>query len=126
MAHTEDYQSLRQENYQPLCPHIAAQGRPECAHENTHSNSCTMMKLTIFAPTQVAAGAQAGWLASSFKKTAREFYDKTTEVSRKLALWGPLGSYLEGVAEVLKYLAGTRSQSELVWMEKIERHVLCG
>uniref|UniRef100_A0A672HQN3 Protein MMS22-like n=1 Tax=Salarias fasciatus TaxID=181472 RepID=A0A672HQN3_SALFA len=47
-------------------------------------------------------GAQAGWLASSFKETAKEFYDKTTEVSRRLALWGPLGSYLEGVAEVFE------------------------
>lgn len=47
-------------------------------------------------------GAQAGWLASSFNETAKEFYSKTTEVSRKLALWGPLGSYLEGVAEVFE------------------------
>jgi len=41
-------------------------------------------------------------LASSFNKTAKEFYDKTTEVSRRLALWGPLGSYLDGVAEVFE------------------------
>ena len=47
-------------------------------------------------------GAQAGWLASSFNETAKEFYDKTTEASRRLALWGPLGSYLEGVAEVFE------------------------
>lgn len=47
-------------------------------------------------------GAQASWLASSFNETAKEFYNKTTEVSRKLALWGPLGSYLEGVAEVFE------------------------
>ncbi|XP_068616403.1 protein MMS22-like [Brachionichthys hirsutus] len=47
-------------------------------------------------------GAQAGWLAASFNETAKEFYDKTTEVSRKLALWGPLSSYLEGVAEVFE------------------------
>lgn len=33
---------------------------------------------------------------------AREFYLKTTEPSRKLALWQPLGAYLEGVAEVLE------------------------
>lgn len=47
-------------------------------------------------------GAQASWLASSFNETAKEFYNKTTEVSRRLALWGPLGSYLEGVAEVFE------------------------
>lgn len=47
-------------------------------------------------------GAQASLLASSFNDTAKEFYDKTTEVSRKLALWGPLGSYLDGVAEVFE------------------------
>uniref|UniRef100_A0A8C6X080 Protein MMS22-like n=1 Tax=Neogobius melanostomus TaxID=47308 RepID=A0A8C6X080_9GOBI len=47
-------------------------------------------------------GAQASWLASSFNETAKEFYNKTTEMSRKLALWGPLGSYLEGVAEVFE------------------------
>ncbi|XP_061677187.1 protein MMS22-like isoform X2 [Syngnathoides biaculeatus] len=41
-------------------------------------------------------------LASSFNDTAKEFYNKTTEMSRKLALWGPLGSYLEGVAEVFE------------------------
>uniref|UniRef100_A0A8C6LJQ8 Protein MMS22-like n=1 Tax=Nothobranchius furzeri TaxID=105023 RepID=A0A8C6LJQ8_NOTFU len=42
------------------------------------------------------------WLAFSFSETAKEFYNKTTEVSRRLALWGPLGSYLEGVAEVFE------------------------
>ena len=47
-------------------------------------------------------GAQASWLASSFNQTAKEFYSKTTEVSRKLALWKPLSSYLEGVAEVFE------------------------
>uniref|UniRef100_A0A672ZG30 Protein MMS22-like n=1 Tax=Sphaeramia orbicularis TaxID=375764 RepID=A0A672ZG30_9TELE len=47
-------------------------------------------------------GAQANWLASSFNDTAKEFYNKNTEVSRRLALWGPLGSYLEGVAEVFE------------------------
>uniref|UniRef100_A0A7N6AVE8 Protein MMS22-like n=1 Tax=Anabas testudineus TaxID=64144 RepID=A0A7N6AVE8_ANATE len=47
-------------------------------------------------------GAQANWLASSFIQTAKEFYNKNTDVSRRLALWGPLGSYLEGVAEVFE------------------------
>lgn len=47
-------------------------------------------------------GAQASSLASSFNETAKKFLDKTTEVSRRLALWGPLGSYLEGVAEVFE------------------------
>lgn len=46
--------------------------------------------------------AQASWLASSFNQTAKEFYSKTTDVSRKLALWPLLGSYLEGVAEVFE------------------------
>uniref|UniRef100_A0A8C6LQB8 Protein MMS22-like n=1 Tax=Nothobranchius furzeri TaxID=105023 RepID=A0A8C6LQB8_NOTFU len=46
--------------------------------------------------------ARAEWLAFSFSETAKEFYNKTTEVSRRLALWGPLGSYLEGVAEVFE------------------------
>uniref|UniRef100_A0A8D3CPY1 Protein MMS22-like n=1 Tax=Scophthalmus maximus TaxID=52904 RepID=A0A8D3CPY1_SCOMX len=47
-------------------------------------------------------GAQASWLASSFSETAKEFYNKTTEVSRRLALWGPLGSYLDGLSEVFE------------------------
>lgn len=47
-------------------------------------------------------GAQASWLASSFNETAKEFYSKTTAVSRKLDLWQPLSSYLEGVVEVFE------------------------
>ncbi|CAN9514129.1 unnamed protein product [Ophioblennius macclurei] len=58
--------------------------------------------LLLFQERGLDVGAQAGWLASSFNETAKEFYDKTTEVSRRLALWGPLGSYLEGVAEVFE------------------------
>ncbi|XP_073341681.1 protein MMS22-like [Pagrus major] len=58
--------------------------------------------LLLFQESGLDVGAQAGWLASSFNETAKEFYNKTTEVSRKLALWGPLGSYLEGVAEVFE------------------------
>lgn len=57
-------------------------------------------------------GAQASWLASSFNETAKEFYNKTTEVSRKLALWGPLGSYLEGVAEVFETSTSLRLSEE--------------
>lgn len=56
----------------------------------------------IFQERGLDVGAQASWLASSFNETAKEFYDKTTEVSRRLALWGPLSSYLEGVAEVFE------------------------
>ncbi|KAM9309746.1 protein MMS22-like [Pholidichthys leucotaenia] len=56
----------------------------------------------LFQERGLDVGAQASWLASSFTETAKEFYDKTTEVSRRLALWGPLGSYLEGVAEVFE------------------------
>ncbi|KAM8846831.1 protein MMS22-like isoform 1-T1 [Synchiropus picturatus] len=58
--------------------------------------------LLLFQERGLDVGAQATWLASSFNETAKEFYNKTTEVSRKLALWGPLGSYLEGVAEVFE------------------------
>ncbi|XP_046875217.1 protein MMS22-like [Hypomesus transpacificus] len=47
-------------------------------------------------------GPQACWLADSFSKSAREFYLRTTEPSRRLALWPPLASYLEGVAEVFE------------------------
>uniref|UniRef100_A0A8C2Z7F5 Protein MMS22-like n=1 Tax=Cyclopterus lumpus TaxID=8103 RepID=A0A8C2Z7F5_CYCLU len=57
-------------------------------------------------------GAQATWLASSFNETAKEFYNKTTEVSRRLALWGPLGSYLEGVAEVFETSADLNLSEE--------------
>ncbi|XP_008277383.1 protein MMS22-like [Stegastes partitus] len=58
--------------------------------------------LLLFQERGLDVGAQATWLASSFNETAKEFYNKTTEVSRRLALWGPLGSYLEGVAEVFE------------------------
>uniref|UniRef100_A0A3P8U2N9 Protein MMS22-like n=1 Tax=Amphiprion percula TaxID=161767 RepID=A0A3P8U2N9_AMPPE len=58
--------------------------------------------LLLFQERGLDVGAQATWLASSFNDTAKEFYNKTTEVSRRLALWGPLGSYLEGVAEVFE------------------------
>uniref|UniRef100_A0A7N8XLJ9 Protein MMS22-like n=1 Tax=Mastacembelus armatus TaxID=205130 RepID=A0A7N8XLJ9_9TELE len=58
--------------------------------------------LLLFQERGLDVGAQASWLASSFNEMAKEFYDKTTEVSRRLALWGPLGSYLEGVAEVFE------------------------
>lgn len=58
--------------------------------------------LLLFQERGLDVGAQAGWLASSFNDTAKEFYNKTTEMSRKIALWGPLGSYLEGVAEVFE------------------------
>lgn len=47
-------------------------------------------------------GALAEQLAAYFSQTAREFYLKTTEPSRKLALWVPLSSYLEGVSEVFE------------------------
>uniref|UniRef100_A0A3P9JHE9 Protein MMS22-like n=1 Tax=Oryzias latipes TaxID=8090 RepID=A0A3P9JHE9_ORYLA len=56
-------------------------------------------------------GVQASWLASSFNETAKEFYNKTTEASRRQALWGPLGSYLDGVAEVFE-MSSSLSLSE--------------
>ncbi|KAG7257929.1 hypothetical protein CRUP_002753 [Coryphaenoides rupestris] len=62
-------------------------------------------------------GAQAGWLASSFNQTAKEFYNKTTEASRRLALWGPLASYLEGVAEVFETSAGLGLSEEKLLSE---------
>ncbi|KAL0984652.1 hypothetical protein UPYG_G00144740 [Umbra pygmaea] len=58
--------------------------------------------LLLFQERGLDVGAQASWLAASFSRTAREFYLKTTEPSRRLSLWGPLGSYLEGVAEVFE------------------------
>ncbi|XP_041648604.1 protein MMS22-like [Cheilinus undulatus] len=58
--------------------------------------------LLLFQERGLDVGAQASWLASSFNETAKEFYNKTTEVSRRLALWGPLGSYLDGVTEVFE------------------------
>lgn len=57
-------------------------------------------------------GAQASWLASSFNHTAKEFYSKTTEVARKLALWQPLSSYLDGVAEVFETSANLNLSQE--------------
>nr|XP_046256246.1 protein MMS22-like [Scatophagus argus]XP_046256247.1 protein MMS22-like [Scatophagus argus]XP_046256248.1 protein MMS22-like [Scatophagus argus] len=67
--------------------------------------------LLLFQERGLDVGAQARWLASSFTEMAKEFYSKTTEVSRKLALWGPLGSYLDGVAEVFE-MSTSLSQSE--------------
>ncbi|XP_010863868.1 protein MMS22-like [Esox lucius] len=62
--------------------------------------------ILLFQERGLDVGAQASWLAASFSKTAREFYLKTTEPSRRLALWGPLGAYLEGVAEVFESSPG--------------------
>ncbi|KAM9514073.1 LOW QUALITY PROTEIN: protein MMS22-like [Salvelinus alpinus] len=58
--------------------------------------------LLLFQERGLDVGAQASWLASSFSQTVREFYLKTTEPSRHLALWGSLGFYLGGVAEVFE------------------------
>uniref|UniRef100_A0A3Q3ENN2 Protein MMS22-like n=1 Tax=Kryptolebias marmoratus TaxID=37003 RepID=A0A3Q3ENN2_KRYMA len=71
--------------------------------------------LLLFQERGLDVGAQASWLASSFNETAKEFYKKTTEVSRRLALWGPLGSYLEGVTEVFETSASlTLSEEKLL------------
>ncbi|XP_019711809.1 protein MMS22-like isoform X1 [Hippocampus comes] len=56
----------------------------------------------LFQERGLDLGPLASGLATSFNDIAKEFYNKTTEMSRKLALWGPLGSYLEGVAEVFE------------------------
>ncbi|XP_024123926.1 protein MMS22-like [Oryzias melastigma] len=58
--------------------------------------------LMLFQERGLDVGVQASWLASSFNETAKEFYNRTTELSRRQALWGPLGSYLDGVAEVFE------------------------
>ncbi|CAF98081.1 unnamed protein product [Tetraodon nigroviridis] len=68
--------------------------------------------LLLFQERGLDVGAQASWLASSFNETAKEFYSKTTEVSRKLALWRPLSSYLEGVAEVFETSANLNLSQE--------------
>lgn len=60
------------------------------------------MSLNFLQERGLDVGALASVLASSFNQTAKEFYSKTTEVSRKLALWGPLSSYMEGVVEVFE------------------------
>lgn len=57
-------------------------------------------------------GALAEQLAAYFSQTAREFYLKTTEPSRKLALWVPLSSYLEGVSEVFETSPGLMLSEE--------------
>ncbi|KAK0146986.1 Protein MMS22-like [Merluccius polli] len=68
--------------------------------------------LLLFQERGLDVGAQASWLAASFNATAKEFYNKTTEASRRLALWGPLGSYLEGVAEVFETSASLALSEE--------------
>ncbi|KAJ3598494.1 hypothetical protein NHX12_002005 [Muraenolepis orangiensis] len=73
--------------------------------------------LLLFQERSLDVGAQASWLASSFNETAKEFYDKTTEASRRLALWGPLGSYLEGVAEVFETSASLALSEEKLLSE---------
>lgn len=49
---------------------------------------------------------------------AREFYLKTTEAWRKLALWQPLGAYLEGVAEVLETSGHLKSSTNIKGKDK--------
>ncbi|KTG45812.1 hypothetical protein cypCar_00002340 [Cyprinus carpio] len=58
--------------------------------------------LLLYLEKGLDAGALAEQLATYFSQAAREFYLKTTEPSRKLALWAPLSSYLEGVSEVFE------------------------
>ncbi|XP_011483163.2 protein MMS22-like isoform X2 [Oryzias latipes] len=67
--------------------------------------------LLLFQERGLDVGVQASWLAASFNETAKEFYNKTTEASRRQALWGPLGSYLDGVAEVFE-MSSSLSLSE--------------
>ncbi|KAJ8411514.1 hypothetical protein AAFF_G00163220 [Aldrovandia affinis] len=58
--------------------------------------------LLLFLQRGLDVGALAGRLGEAFTLAAREFYLKTTEPARKLALWGLLDSYLEGVQEVFE------------------------
>ncbi|XP_036395737.1 protein MMS22-like [Megalops cyprinoides] len=58
--------------------------------------------LLLFLERGLDVAAPAERLAADFAQAAREFYLKTTEPSRKLALWGLLDSYLEGVQEVFE------------------------
>uniref|UniRef100_A0A3P9JHV2 Protein MMS22-like n=1 Tax=Oryzias latipes TaxID=8090 RepID=A0A3P9JHV2_ORYLA len=69
------------------------------------------LALLLLFQRSLDVGVQASWLASSFNETAKEFYNKTTEASRRQALWGPLGSYLDGVAEVFE-MSSSLSLSE--------------
>ncbi|KAJ8290906.1 hypothetical protein GJAV_G00019050 [Gymnothorax javanicus] len=56
----------------------------------------------LFLERGLDVGALAEKLAGAFAQAAREFYLKTTEPSRKSALWGLLESYLEGVEEAFE------------------------
>ncbi|KAG9342752.1 hypothetical protein JZ751_015614 [Albula glossodonta] len=58
--------------------------------------------LLLYLERGLDVGPLAEQLGAAFSQVAREFYLKTTEPSRKLALWGVLDSYLEGVQEVFE------------------------
>ncbi|KAL4657459.1 protein MMS22-like [Arapaima gigas] len=58
--------------------------------------------ILLFQERGLDVAALADRLAEAFTQVAREFYLKTTEVTRKLALWPLLGAYIEGVQEVLE------------------------
>lgn len=61
----------------------------------------------------------ASWLASSFTETAKEFLTlkQTPEAPRRQALWGPLSSYLDGVAEVFETSPGLSLSEEKLLSE---------
>ncbi|XP_077431959.1 protein MMS22-like [Vanacampus margaritifer] len=71
----------------------------------------------LFQEKGLDLGPLASGLATSFNNIAKEFYNKTTEMSRKLALWGPLGSYLEGVAEVFETSSRLNLSEEILLSE---------
>uniref|UniRef100_A0A8C9TJ92 Protein MMS22-like n=1 Tax=Scleropages formosus TaxID=113540 RepID=A0A8C9TJ92_SCLFO len=56
----------------------------------------------LFQERGLDVAALADRLGTAFTQVAREFYLKTTEATRKLALWPLLGAYIEGVQEVLE------------------------
>ncbi|KAJ8354044.1 hypothetical protein SKAU_G00216110 [Synaphobranchus kaupii] len=70
--------------------------------EDVAARTGQLALLLLFLEKGLDVGALAEQLGGAFTRAAREFYLKTTEPSRKLALWGLLDSYLEGVQEVFE------------------------
>nr|XP_023668790.1 protein MMS22-like [Paramormyrops kingsleyae] len=56
----------------------------------------------LFQERGLDVAALAERVGGAFAQAARDFYLKTTEAARKLALWPLLGSYMEGVQEVME------------------------
>ncbi|XP_066508623.1 protein MMS22-like [Hoplias malabaricus] len=67
--------------------------------------------LLLFGEKGLDLAPLASKLSSAFTLAAREFYLKTTEPSRRTALWRPLSAYLDGAAELWQ-TSTTLCQSE--------------